>query len=147
MKIAIGADSAGKPLLDVIAKHLAGKSELSVSDLAGKVFMPTPPQLSASRSLTANSSVASFFAARASASASRPIRCPVSAPLWPTTHTPRNARPNRTMHKSSPWAHVLSARSLQRPSSTLGLHRNSIQKGLRPAMSTRLTASMLPRPS
>jgi len=34
MKIAIGADNAGKPLLDVIAKHLAGKAELTVSDLS-----------------------------------------------------------------------------------------------------------------
>ncbi len=38
MKIAIGADSAGKPLLDVIAKHLAGKSELSVSDFSREGF-------------------------------------------------------------------------------------------------------------
>ena len=34
MKIAIGADSAGKPLLDVIADHLAGKSGIAVSDLS-----------------------------------------------------------------------------------------------------------------
>jgi ribose 5-phosphate isomerase B len=34
MKIAIGADSAGKPLLDVIAAHLAGKSNVKVSDLS-----------------------------------------------------------------------------------------------------------------
>ena len=34
MKIAIGADSAGKPLLDVIAAHLATKSELEVADLS-----------------------------------------------------------------------------------------------------------------
>ena len=34
MKIAIGADSAGKPLLDVIAAHLAGKPEYKVSDLS-----------------------------------------------------------------------------------------------------------------
>ena len=34
MKIAIGADSAGKPLLDVIAEHLAGKSGIAVSDLS-----------------------------------------------------------------------------------------------------------------
>ncbi|TJV03862.1 MAG: ribose-5-phosphate isomerase, partial [Mesorhizobium sp.] len=33
MKIAIGADSAGKPLLDVIAAHLATKPGLTVSDL------------------------------------------------------------------------------------------------------------------
>jgi len=33
MKIAIGADSAGKPLLDVIAAHLATKSGLEVKDL------------------------------------------------------------------------------------------------------------------
>ena len=36
MKIAIGADSAGKPLLDVIAAHLKTKPELEVSDLFGK---------------------------------------------------------------------------------------------------------------
>lgn len=34
MKIAIGADSAGKPLLDVIAAHLATKPELEVTDLS-----------------------------------------------------------------------------------------------------------------
>jgi RpiB/LacA/LacB family sugar-phosphate isomerase len=34
MKIAIGADSAGKPLLDVIAAHLAGKSNVKVNDLS-----------------------------------------------------------------------------------------------------------------
>ena len=34
MKIAIGADSAGKPLLDVIATHLVGKQGIEVSDLS-----------------------------------------------------------------------------------------------------------------
>ena len=34
MKIALGADSAGKPLLDVIAKHLATKPDLEVVDLS-----------------------------------------------------------------------------------------------------------------
>lgn len=34
MKIAIGADSAGKPLLDVIAAHPAGKQGIEVSDLS-----------------------------------------------------------------------------------------------------------------
>jgi len=34
MKIAIGADSAGKPLLDVIANHLATKPDLEVVDLS-----------------------------------------------------------------------------------------------------------------
>jgi cysteine synthase len=34
MKIAIGADSAGKPLLDVVAAHLAGKRDIEVSDLS-----------------------------------------------------------------------------------------------------------------
>jgi ribose 5-phosphate isomerase B len=34
MKIALGADTAGKPLLDVIAKHLATKPELQVVDLS-----------------------------------------------------------------------------------------------------------------
>ena len=34
MKIALGADSAGKPLLDVIAAHLARRPELTVADLS-----------------------------------------------------------------------------------------------------------------
>ena len=34
MKIVLGADSAGKPLLDVIAAHLAGKPDLEVTDLS-----------------------------------------------------------------------------------------------------------------
>ncbi|PWE53073.1 ribose-5-phosphate isomerase [Metarhizobium album] len=38
MKIAIGADSAGKPLLDVIAAHLATKPELAVNDLSQSGF-------------------------------------------------------------------------------------------------------------
>ena len=38
MKIAIGADSAGKPLLDVIAAHLATKSNVTVTDLSQSGF-------------------------------------------------------------------------------------------------------------
>lgn len=38
MKIAIGADSAGKPLLDVIAAHLKGKVDLEVNDLSQAGF-------------------------------------------------------------------------------------------------------------
>lgn len=38
MKIAIGADSAGKPLLDVIAKHLATKDDLEVKDMSQQGF-------------------------------------------------------------------------------------------------------------
>ena len=38
MKIAIGADSAGKPLLDVIAKHLATKPDIVVNDLSQSGF-------------------------------------------------------------------------------------------------------------
>ncbi|MER8584231.1 RpiB/LacA/LacB family sugar-phosphate isomerase [Mesorhizobium sp. M1338] len=38
MKIALGADSAGKPLLDVIAKHLATKPDLQVVDLSQTGF-------------------------------------------------------------------------------------------------------------
>jgi D-erythrulose 4-phosphate isomerase len=34
MKIVIGADSAGRPLLDVIAAHLAAKSDVEVTDLS-----------------------------------------------------------------------------------------------------------------
>jgi ribose 5-phosphate isomerase B len=38
MRIVIGADSAGKPLLDVIAKHLAGKKDVQVTDLSDNGF-------------------------------------------------------------------------------------------------------------
>lgn len=38
MKIAIGADSAGKPLLDIIAAHLATKPEHVVADLSQSGF-------------------------------------------------------------------------------------------------------------
>ncbi len=38
MKIAIGADSAGKPLLDVIAAHLNGRSDVEVVDLSQSGF-------------------------------------------------------------------------------------------------------------
>lgn len=38
MKIAIGADSAGKPLLDIIEAHLATKSNLEVSNLSKSGF-------------------------------------------------------------------------------------------------------------
>jgi D-erythrulose 4-phosphate isomerase len=38
MKIAIGADSAGKPLLDVIEAHLATKKDLEVSNLSQSGF-------------------------------------------------------------------------------------------------------------
>ena len=38
MKIALGADSAGKPLLDVIAAHLAKRSDLTVADLSEPGF-------------------------------------------------------------------------------------------------------------
>ncbi len=34
MKIVLGADRAGKPLLDVIAAHLAGKPDIEVTDLS-----------------------------------------------------------------------------------------------------------------
>ncbi|MDQ0998340.1 RpiB/LacA/LacB family sugar-phosphate isomerase [Phyllobacterium ifriqiyense] len=38
MKIAIGADSAGKPLLDIIAAHLATKLEHVIADLSQSGF-------------------------------------------------------------------------------------------------------------
>jgi len=38
MKIVIGADRAGKPLLDVIANHLATKPEYQVTDLSQPGF-------------------------------------------------------------------------------------------------------------
>ena len=38
MKIALGADSAGKPLLDVIEAHLKSKAEHSIANLSQAGF-------------------------------------------------------------------------------------------------------------
>jgi ribose 5-phosphate isomerase B len=38
MKIALAADSAGKPLLDIIAAHLKGRDGVEVTDLSDKGF-------------------------------------------------------------------------------------------------------------
>ncbi len=38
MKVALGADGAGKPLLDVIAGHLAERSDVEVADLSKPGF-------------------------------------------------------------------------------------------------------------
>lgn len=38
MRIVIGADVAGKPLLDVIAAHLAARSDLTVTDISQPGF-------------------------------------------------------------------------------------------------------------
>ena len=38
MKVALGADSAGKPLLDVIAAHLARQQNVEVTDLSREGF-------------------------------------------------------------------------------------------------------------
>ena len=38
MKIALGADSAGKPLLDVVAAHLRNRSGATVNDLSAPGF-------------------------------------------------------------------------------------------------------------
>jgi D-erythrulose 4-phosphate isomerase len=38
MKVALGADSAGKPLLDVIAAHLARQPNVEAVDLSGEGF-------------------------------------------------------------------------------------------------------------
>ncbi len=34
MKIALGADRPGKPLLDIIAAHLAGRPDIEATDLS-----------------------------------------------------------------------------------------------------------------
>jgi ribose 5-phosphate isomerase B len=38
MKIVLGSDSTGKPLLDIIAAHLAGKPDVEVTDLSQPGF-------------------------------------------------------------------------------------------------------------
>lgn len=38
MKIVIGADSAGKPLLDIVAAHLASKADVTVTDISQPGF-------------------------------------------------------------------------------------------------------------
>ncbi|MCX7303053.1 MAG: RpiB/LacA/LacB family sugar-phosphate isomerase [Hyphomicrobiales bacterium] len=48
MKIVIGADQAGKPLLDVIAAHLAGKPGITVNDLSQAGYYADMAQAAAS---------------------------------------------------------------------------------------------------
>ena len=59
MKIAIGADSAGKPLLNVIAEHLAGETGLEASDLSQPGYYADLRQGSLDPSLTAKT-IAAF---------------------------------------------------------------------------------------
>ena len=49
MKIALGADSAGKPLLDVIEAHLKSKPEHQITNLSQPASMPISPPTSPTR--------------------------------------------------------------------------------------------------
>lgn len=49
MKIVLGADSAGKPLLDIIAGHLRGRADLELTDLSeGGYYADTASSVGAS---------------------------------------------------------------------------------------------------
>jgi hypothetical protein len=104
MKIALGADSAGKPLLDVIEAHLKTKSGLEVTNLSKQGFYAEVSDGVGSAILGGNTTVASCAAAPASASASRPTRCRGSARRSPTTPIPPTAPRSPTTPRSSPWA-------------------------------------------
>jgi RpiB/LacA/LacB family sugar-phosphate isomerase len=52
MKIVIAADSAGKPLLDVIASHLAKRSDCEITDLSASGFYADIAASAARRILT-----------------------------------------------------------------------------------------------
>ena len=81
MRIALGADSAGKPLLDVIAAHLARRTDLTVTDLSGPGFYADVAAKVAQRAASpANTTAASCSAAPASASAFPPTKCRAFAP-------------------------------------------------------------------
>ncbi len=80
MKIAIGADSAGKPLLDVIAAHLATKPEHVVADLSQSGFY-ADLRKNWRRQLSMEPMSAAFlFAAQALASVFQQTRCRAFAP-------------------------------------------------------------------
>jgi RpiB/LacA/LacB family sugar-phosphate isomerase len=61
MKIAIGADSAGKPLLDVIAAHLAGKQGIEVNDLSQSGYYADISKVVAEAVLDGNNDRAILF--------------------------------------------------------------------------------------
>ena len=61
MKIAIGADSAGKPLLDVIAAHLAGKQGIEVNDLSQSGYYADISKVVAESVLDGNNDRAILF--------------------------------------------------------------------------------------
>jgi hypothetical protein len=59
MKIAIGADSAGKPLLDIIEAHLATRAALKSAISASPASMPTCPRAWPKPSSTVRTTAAS----------------------------------------------------------------------------------------
>ena len=61
MKIAIGADQAGKPQLDVIAAHLAGKPGITVNDLSQSGFYADMAQVVASTIIAGENDRAILF--------------------------------------------------------------------------------------
>ncbi len=61
MKIAIGADQAGKPLLDVIAAHLAGKPGITVNDLSQSGYYADMAQVVASTIIAGENDRAILF--------------------------------------------------------------------------------------
>lgn len=61
MNIAIGADQAGKPLLDVIAAHLAGKPGITVNDLSQSGYYADMAQVVASTIIAGENDRAILF--------------------------------------------------------------------------------------
>ncbi len=85
MKIILGGDSAGQPLVQAIKDHLAGRADLTVVDAsqapdgASEKYATTSERI-ARAVVDGDTTARSSAAAPASASTSRPTRCRASAP-------------------------------------------------------------------
>ena len=141
MKIAIGADSAGKPLLDVIAAHLAGKRDVEVSDLSQSGYYADISKVVAESVLDGRNDRAILFCGTGIGVCISANKVPgIRAALTHDTYRP-SAPQSPTMRRSSPWARASSVRSWRSRSSTLGSLRSSTPADRPPAMSRRSTGS------
>ena len=107
MKIALGADSAGKPLIDVIEAHLKARGQHEVINMSQTGFYA---DLSAhvAKAVVVGSVTARFcLAALALEFALQPTKFRVFAPHSHMTLIPLSVLRNPIMPKSSPWVRGL----------------------------------------
>ena len=105
MKIALGADSAGKPLLDVVLAHLKTRADVAVADLSIPGFYADVADRVASSVQSGESDRAILFCGTGIGVCIAANKVPgIRAALTHDTYRPSEP-PNPTTPRSSPWAH------------------------------------------